>query len=72
MSQKDPVATASKAGLEFAKVFYKTLDTKRHMLGNIYLDDAVSTTFSRFCFLMPFDRSSCCCWQVMPHSDPWT
>ncbi|XP_003744388.1 NTF2-related export protein 2 [Galendromus occidentalis] len=40
MSQKDPVATASKAGLEFAKIFYKTLDSKRHMLGNIYQDDA--------------------------------
>ncbi|XP_022694455.1 NTF2-related export protein 1-like isoform X2 [Varroa jacobsoni] len=41
MSQKDPISTASKAGLDFAKVFYKTLDEKRHLLGNIYQEDSV-------------------------------
>jgi len=40
MSAKDPVSTASKAGLDFAKIFYKTLDEKRHLLGNIYKDTA--------------------------------
>ncbi|OQR79197.1 NTF2-related export protein-like [Tropilaelaps mercedesae] len=40
MSLKDPIATSSKAGLDFAKIFYKTFDEKRHLLGNIYQDDA--------------------------------
>lgn len=42
MSQKDPIAASSKAGLDFSKIFYKTLDERRHLLGNIYQEDAVS------------------------------
>lgn len=38
--EKHKIDQASKAGEDFAKLFYETLEKRRHLLGNLFLDTA--------------------------------
>ncbi|XP_064478695.1 NTF2-related export protein 2-like [Ornithodoros turicata] len=40
VSQKERAEQATKAGEDFAKLFYETLEKRRHLLANLFLENA--------------------------------